>query len=168
MKTGQFPHWEIKGDTQIEKMLGSHKDYLSQGLICESQGYGIGAFAYYRRIIEEIIDELIKDVGDLIPKDESDRFNEALTKVSETRQTSEKIALVKDLLPTTLQIDDLNPLKILHSKLSEGLHADSDEECLVHAETIRLILVYLASQVTGTKKSKSEFSDGMRRLLEKS
>ncbi len=167
MKTGQFPHWEMKGDTQIEKMLGSHRDYLSRGLMCESQGYGVGAFAYYRRIVEDIIDELIRDVGELIPKNERDKFNEALEKVSQTRQTSDKIALVKDLLPTTLQIDEMNPLGILYSKLSEGLHADNDEECLVHAETIRLTLVYLASQVTEIKNSKLEFSNQMRKILEK-
>lgn len=165
MKIGQFPPWDIKGDRRVEKMLGSHKSYLSQGLICESQGYGIGAFAYYRLITEEIIDALLRDVGDLIPENERGQFDEAFKKVSTTRQTSEKIALVKDLLPVSLQIDGMNPLGILHSSLSEGLHADSDEACLVHAETVREVLVYLASQIAEIKNSKSQFSAKMRKLL---
>ncbi|MFZ2198767.1 MAG: hypothetical protein WAV13_13585, partial [Thermodesulfovibrionales bacterium] len=43
MKIGQYPSWEIKGEPNIEKLLGKHADYFKRGLVCESQGYGIGA-----------------------------------------------------------------------------------------------------------------------------
>ncbi len=167
MKIGQYPAWEIQGDKGIERMLGAHRGYLSRGLICESQGYGIGAFSYYRRITEEIIDQLLEDVRDLIPEDEREAFNEVLAKVKSTRQTSEKINLIKDMLPSSLLIDGMNPLGILHAALSKGLHAESDEECLVHAETVRESVVFLTSQISENKKSKAAFSDKMRKLLEK-
>jgi len=65
-KYGQFPEWEIKMDKNLEKTLGKHSATFRKGLVCESQGYGIGAFAYYRRITEEIIDELLEpDSADL-------------------------------------------------------------------------------------------------------
>lgn len=167
MKVGQSPAWEITSDKNIERMLRDHKDYLSRGMISESQGYGIGAFAYYRRITEEIIDELLNDLTEIIPDDERENYDIAISKVRGTRQTSEKIDLVKDLLPQSLQVDGMNPLGILHRALSEGLHAESDDECLALAEAVRETLVYLVTEISGRKKSRDVFTSKMRKLLVK-
>ena len=78
MKVGQWPSWDISYDQNLEKMLGTHIDYYKKGLICESQSYGIGAFAYYRRITEEIIDKLLDEVKDLIPEAELPKYISAL------------------------------------------------------------------------------------------
>jgi len=166
-KVGQFPPWEISGDKNIEKMLGNHKQHLSRGLICESQGYGIGAFGYYRRITEEIIDSLISDIESIIPAADKAAFADAYAKVKTTRQTSEKIELIKDLLPSSLEIEGMNPFGILHSALSEGLHANSDQECLSYAEAIRESLVFLSSQISETRNRKTAFTVKMRKLLDK-
>jgi hypothetical protein len=61
----------------------------------------------------------------------------------------------------------MNPLTQLHSALSEGLHAGSDEECLDLAETIRSILVYLVNQIMASRASRIQFSESMRKLLDK-
>jgi len=165
MKVGQFPPWGIAGDPVIEKMLGSHKDHLERGLICESQGYGIGAFSYYRRIAEEIIDELIGDIGEIIPASDREHFEAAFEKVKNTRQTAEKISLIKDLLPLSLEIEGMNPLGVIYRSLSEGLHSNSDEECLDYAEAVRESLVFLASQVSETKSRRRIFTEKMKHLL---
>jgi hypothetical protein len=166
-KIGQNPPWGISGDKNIEKMLGEHKEHLKRGMICESQGYGIGAFGYYRRITEEIIDTLISDIEAIIPVSDRASFSAALEKVKTTRQTSEKIAFVKDLLPLSLKIEGMNPLGILHSSLSEGLHSKSDQECLNFAEAIRVSLVYLASQLSESRNQKAEFTTTMQKILDK-
>ena len=61
-KVGQSPAWDIVMDKELESLLGDHAYFYKSGLICESQRYGIGAFAYYRRIVEEVIDELLVSV----------------------------------------------------------------------------------------------------------
>lgn len=165
MKVGQDPAWDIAGDKSIEKLLGKHKSYLRKGMICESQGYGIAAFSYYRRITEEVIDKLISDLEEIMPAEDRETFAEAYGKVKTTRQTSEKIALVKDLLPPSLIIEGMNPLGILHSALSEGLHAEEEEACLSHAEAIREALIFMSSQISETKKKKQDFTQKMRGLL---
>lgn len=167
MKVGQDPAWDIAGDKSVEKLLGKHKSYLRKGMICESQGYGIAAFAYYRRITEEVIDKLIRDIEEIMPEEDRETFAEAYEKVKKTRQTSEKIALVKDLLPPSLVIEGMNPLGILHSALSEGLHAEEDEACLSYAETIRVALIFMSSQISETRKKKQDFTQKMRGLLAK-
>jgi hypothetical protein len=84
-----------------------------------------------------------------------------------TRVTQEKIELVKDLLPDILRPDGLNPLGVLHSKLSEGLHAESDEECLEVAHSIREIMTFLINQVIKSKESSKAFTESMRKILDK-
>lgn len=167
MKVGQFPSWEIKGDVNIEKLLGDHSGYYRKGLVCESQGYGIGAFGYYRRIVEEIIDGLLDEIAELLTNSELLEYQDALAKTKETIVTQEKIELVKDLLPPILRPEGMNPLSALHSALSEGLHAESDEECLEYAETCREILIFLVNQVAASKAASKGFTDSMRKLLEK-
>ncbi len=66
MKVGQFPLWDIGVSVNLNKMLHEHVDVFKRGLICESQGYGIGAFAYYRRIVELVIDELLNSIDELL------------------------------------------------------------------------------------------------------
>lgn len=167
MKVGQFPAWEIHGDPQIEKLLGNHADHYRKGLVCESQSYGIGAYGYYRRIVEEIIDELLDEILPLLTGEELKAFEGALVKTKKTIVAQEKIELVKDLLPPILRPDGMNPLAVLHSSLSEGLHAESDEACLAQAVIIREVLLFLVNQVAASKATAKNFTDGMRKLLEK-
>ncbi len=167
MKVGQFPSWEIKGDANIERLLKEHASYYKKGLVCESQGYGIGAFGYYRRIVEEIIDSLLEEISELLNDTELSEYQEALLKTKNTNVTQEKIELVKDLLPQILRPEGMNPLSVLHSTLSEGLHAESDEECLEYAENCREIIIFLVNQVAASKAAAKGFTSSMRKILDK-
>jgi hypothetical protein len=167
MKIGQYPSWDIKGEPNLEKLLGKHADYYKKGLVCESQGYGIGAFGYYRRIVEETIDGLLGEIASLMAGTELANYQKALEKVKITTVTQDKIELVKDLLPPILRPDGMNPLSVLHSILSEGLHAGSDEICLEHAASCREILIFLVNQVEASKNSARTFTESMRKLLSK-
>ncbi len=166
-KVGQFPAWDINGEPGIENRLGEHAEYYKRGLICESQGYGIGAFAYYRRIVEETIDGLLAEVSNLLSGDDKSKYEAALAQTKQTRQTSDKIDLVKDLLPAILRPENMNPLSALHEALSEGLHAESDEDCLAYAARIREILAFLTQQIAITTSAQKSFTASMRSLLEK-
>ncbi|MDO8476835.1 MAG: hypothetical protein Q7W02_11730 [Candidatus Rokubacteria bacterium] len=167
MKVGQFPSWEAEGEPNLEKLLGEHAEYFRKGLVCESQGYGIGAFGYYRRIVEEVIDGLLGEISGLMSGDDLKQFSVALEKTKKTIVTQEKIELVKDLLPLILRPDGMNPLSVLHTALSEGLHAESDETCLEHAGVVREVLVFLVNQVAASQAASKSFSDSMRRLLDR-
>ena len=94
-------------------------------------------------------------------------YEAALEKTKSTTVTQEKIELVKDLLPPILRPDGTNPLTALHSALSEGLHAGADEDCLEQAAVVRDILVYFVNQVALTRAASREFTDSMRKLLDR-
>jgi flagellar motility protein MotE (MotC chaperone) len=166
-KVGQIPAWSIDMNKDLEDILDEHADYYKKGLISESQGYGIGAFAYFRRITEEIIDELLESIADLIPEVDRDAYSTALDETKKTRVAQEKIDLVKDLLPLSLRPDGINPLSALHSALSEGLHSENDEECLEYADAVKKSLIYLIDQVMRAKRSSKNFTESMRKILDK-
>lgn len=166
-KVGQHPEWEIKIDKTLESTLRKHSSTFKKGLVCESQGYGIGAFSYYRRITEEIIDELLDSIVDLLETDRKEEYLIALEKTKKTRVTQEKIDLVKDLLPSILKPNGMNPLGVLHSELSEGLHAASDEACLENANHIKGILMFLQNQIIQSKEAAKSFTSSMKVLLDK-
>jgi hypothetical protein len=167
IKVGQEPPWEISVDKALLKVMGDYSDYYKKGLVCESQGYGIGAYAYYRRIVEGIMDELLDSITSLIDPKELGVYKLALEKTKETKVAQEKIELVKDLLPASLRPDGMNPLGLLHDKLSEGLHAESDETCLEIAGGLRDILKFLSNEIIRHRESQKQFTESMRKVLEK-
>ncbi len=137
-------------------------------MACEANSYGIGAYAYFRRITEDIIDELLNSISDLIESEkDKEKYKEVLKQVKETKFTEKKIQLVKELLPASLRVDGVNPLKALHDALSVGLHGKNDEECMDQAEIIRKVLIYLINQIVGTKQAKKSFTEGLKKILSK-
>jgi len=94
-------------------------------------------------------------------------YQKALEETQKTIVAQEKIKLVKDLLPPILRPDGMNPLAVLHSSLSEGLHASSDDACLDVAATCRQVLLFLVNQIATSKAASKSFTESMKKLLEK-
>ena len=61
----------------------------------------------------------------------------------------------------------MNPLSALHSALSEGLHAETDEDCLENAGQIKGILIFLINQIIHSKEAAKQFTGSMKSLLDK-
>lgn len=72
MKIGQWPSWTVQPSRAVRSALKTEDlDLYKKGRICLSQGYGVAAFAYFRRVIEnyteaflDMIDEEAKAEGD--------------------------------------------------------------------------------------------------------
>lgn len=167
MKIGQYPPWDININKDLEKMLGVDSDIYKNGLICESQGYGIGSFAYYRRILEGIIDKLLTGIEELIPEEDIEEYTKALLEVKKAREVSKKIELVQHLLPNSLKPDGHNPLSLIYGELSIGLHGETDEECLEKSEVLRESLEFLVTKIYEDSKANKKFKDGMKKILSK-
>ncbi len=165
-KVGQYPPFEISIDKNISKMLGTYKNIYKKGLICESQGYGIGSYAYYRRIVEDIIDKLLNSIKDLLDEKAKEKYCQALDETKKTTRVVDKIELIKDLLPPILKPNNINPLNILYKTLSEGIHQKTDEECLEIAENIKDSLIFLINQIIQSKEASNDFTEKMKKLLE--
>lgn len=147
--------------TQISPIPGPR-----QGRQCENQGLGIGAFAYYRRVVENqrnaIIDEIVRVSTKLKL---SDDLVKVLSEAKNEKQFSKSVEAIKDGIPQVLFIDGHNPLTLLHRALSEGLHAETDAACLEAAHVIRIVLADLVERVGQALKSETELTSALGRLM---
>jgi hypothetical protein len=91
----------------------------------------------------------------------------ALKLAQEETQFSKAMESVKDAIPESLFINGYNPLTLLHSALSAGLHAHTDERCLEVAQAIRLVLAELSDRVAQALKDDRELTQALSRLMSK-
>jgi hypothetical protein len=57
---------------------------------------------------------------------------------------------------------------LLHSALSEGLHAQTDEQCLELAQAVRVVLAELAERIGQALKDEAESNAAITRLMNRS
>ena len=165
-KLGEFPPYGPPVPSRLIKLIGPDRDIFLQGRRCENQGLGIGAFAYYRRVVENqknrILEEIIKvskKIGG--PQDKIDTLSDAI----EETQFSTALNMAKDAIPESLLIDGHSPMRLLHHALSRGVHELSDEECLELASTIRLVLGELSERLSVLLKDKAELTKAISTLM---
>jgi hypothetical protein len=163
-KIGEFPAYGPPTPNRLLKLFGKDRVIFLKGRQCENHGLGIGAFVYYRRVVEnhkdKIIDEIIKVATKIAPE-----MVDALELAKKEQQFSKALASVKDAIPQALLINGHNPLTLLHSALSEGLHAQSDEDCLNLAHDIRVVLAELAERIGQVLKDEAELNAAISRLM---
>ena len=165
-KYGELPQFGPPNPPKLMNLMGGERDAYLKGRRCENQGLGIAAFAYYRRVVEnqksKIINEILK-VAERLNAD-GDLIEELKDAKKETRFT-EAINRIKHGLPQVLLIDGHNPLTLLHSALSEGLHATTDEDCLELATSIRVVLTELVERMATAVKEEAVLTSAVQRLL---
>jgi hypothetical protein len=129
-------------------------------------GLGIGAFAYYRRVVEEQKGRIIEEIGKVAVKIKpSKETAELFAKAKAETQFTTAIDMIKSAIPEAVLIDGHNPLTLLHSALSEGLHAHTDEQCLELATSIRVVLTELAERISTALKEEATLKSAVSRLL---
>ena len=168
VKLGEWPPYGPKTPTRLLRLLGTDKDLFLRGRRAEFHGLGIGAFTYYRRVVENqkncLLDEIIK-VVQKVEASPADIVAD-LTKAKDTFQFTQAVAGVKLAIPQVLLIDGHNPLLLLHSALSAGIHDKSDDECLELAKSIRIVLAGLAERLGQALSQKKELSEAISKLLQ--
>ena len=153
-KIGEYPAYNPITSRKVYDLIGeNHRELFLKGRRAELRGLGIGAFAYYRRIVDDqkdmIIDRLEKVAKRLGASEPALRV---FASAKAQDQFTSAIKEIKDALPSALFIAGQNPLTILYDILSDGIHDLSDEECLTHARTVRTLLIALADRISEISK----------------
>jgi hypothetical protein len=166
-KLGELPPFGPPTPTRLFKLVGEEdRELFLKGRRAELRGLGIGAFAYYRRIVEQQKGRIIEEIGKVAVKlKPSSQTAELFAKAKVETQFSKAIETIKAAIPESLLIDGHNPLTLLHDALSEGLHAQTDEECLELATSIRVVLTELAERISVALKEEAELKSAVGRLL---
>jgi hypothetical protein len=165
-KIGEFPPFGPPLPARVISLVGPDREMFLQGRRAENQGLGIGAFAYYRRVVENqwkrVVAEIIR-VAVQVRAPEA--MVENLKKAAEETQFRRAVDLIKEGVPESLKIHGQNPLTLLHAPLSEGIHDEPDEHCLVLATSIRVVLTELAERIGLALKDEEELTEAVTRLL---
>ena len=165
-KIGQWPSFSPHISSKVITLIRDDKDLFFKGRRAEAQGLGIGAFAYYRRVItnqkNRLIDEIIKVFNRL--GYDKDNIKQLELAKKET-QFSKAVEIIKDGIPEVLKIEGHNPLTLLHDALSGGLHDMTDEKCLVCAQDIRNVLVKFTELLNQALKDDVELKSSVHRLM---
>lgn len=170
IKIGESPPFGAPTPPRVISLIGPNRDLFLNGRRAENQGLGIGAFAYYRRVVENqkdhIFNEIIKIAKRIGAKEE---LLEELTSAKADFRFDRAIDTIKTGIPESLKVrGGHNPLTLLHSALSKGLHQESDTECLKFARSIRLILTDLAERIDLALKEQKDLNEAVALLLDKS
>lgn len=130
-KVGQWPAPVTRPSAAIDNALNDEDaDLYRKALTSLSQGYGIGAAAYFRRILEHTIDDLLVLVREAAEATNDAEAFGALAEARKSRAASDRLALVVDHVPASLRPGGVNPLALLYGAFSTALH-DLDESAAV-------------------------------------
>lgn len=165
-KFGELPNFDSLIPSKLISMIGPDKDLFIKGKRCENQGLGVGAFAYYRRVVENqknrIFDEVIRA---LIRINASPNAIQKIENAKSETQFSTAIDSIKDVIPDALLIENHNPLTLLHKALSIGLHNHTDQECLALAHDIRTVLTKFSEKIAEVLKEDRNLDIALSRLM---
>jgi hypothetical protein len=167
-KFGELPTYGPPVSSKLIKLIGPDRDEFLKGRRCENQGLGVGAFIYYRRVVENqknrILGEIIK-VSEKIEAAE-EKIQQLKSAVTET-QFSKALNMAKDAMPESLLINGHSPILLLHSALSEGVHTLTDEQCLELAGSVRIVLGELSERLSQALKDEAELTKALSTLMNK-
>jgi len=168
-KFGEWPPHGEKLSRRVQNLLGEENwPLFLKGRSAENAGLGIGAFGYYRRVVDNLWSELLEKSIEVA---KITKFPPESIKVLETalniKQFSKAVDMIGDGIPEVLKIDGHNPIKVLYDALSVHIHEKDDAECLELAESMRIVLSDLADKINEAKKNHSEVSKALGRLMRK-
>ena len=167
-KFGELPAFGPTVSSRLLKLIGPDRDDFLKGRRCENQGLGIGAFIYYRRVVENqknrILEQIIKVSKKISAPTAKLQILESATKET---QFSKSLNMAKDAMPESLLINGHSPILLLHSALSEGVHDLSDEHCLEIAGSVRIVLSELSDRLSQALKDEAELTKALSTLMNK-
>jgi hypothetical protein len=167
IKLGEWPKFGEQVPQQVLSLIEPDSELFLKGKESEDLGFGIGAFDYFRRVVENqwqrLLDEIMKVLIHLEkPKETIELFKKAK---SQTR-FDDAITCIKDKMPESLLIAGRqNPLVLLNKILKDGYRVLSDNECLIRAKSIRLILCQFSEKLAAAMKENPELSGALTELF---
>ncbi len=164
-KLGQYPPWKIEIERELDNFLGDEAVFFRKGKVCLSQSYGLGACAYFRRVLENEMEPLLKLLIDKQSEEGVDQQRiEEYRNICNGKDFSSKTKLALQIAPKSLIIDGINPFKIIHDFLSKGIHSRTEEDCQVIAGKILNALEFVVMELNREKEHREKFIRSLKDL----
>ena len=115
-KFGQWPAQSIEPSREVAKQLTDPVlDIFKKGLTSLGHGFGLGALAYFRRVVEDASKELIDLFADKAAAEGDEEAEKAIRAAMERRQMDDRLKIASEALPATLKPGGANPLAVLYA-----------------------------------------------------
>lgn len=166
VKFGQWPEFKILVPSSLLKLLDKDTNKLfQQGRRGESLGTGMGAFIYYRRVVDNLKDKLFDRIIAVAESSNTKPAHvEKLRAIKSEHSFKKAMTDFKEIIPPPLLIKGHNPLALLYAALSKGVHEMTDDECLTAASDIRTVLTSLARSASELLRDETELNQAVGRL----
>lgn len=164
-KVGQRPPRSIEIAPEIEEALGDDTELYRRALLSLGQGYGIGACAYLRRILEHQVNPILSLVLESYEKEGANPAElERIRSVIDSKVAEDKMKVAYTHAPKSLIVDGENPLKLLHGLLSKGVHEYTEDEATTAALKVDGALVFVVRQLFAARADRERFTETIRRI----
>jgi hypothetical protein len=155
-KVGALPQIKIIPDKVISKYFDRETNrWYFKAINSLNENYGIGSFAYFRRIIEKELINIIEDIKTL-PDSHKTEIQTLLDKHNESPKVSTIYENIFEHLPNSLKSLGDNPIKLLYNQTSEGLHSLTEDQCLEKTKKILELLNFVIKKIN---EERSEIKD---------
>jgi hypothetical protein len=158
-KIGQFPAPETSLSKLPNEMAvflnNGSRELYSKALKNLDMEYGTGAFAYFKRVIENEMGRIIGAVSNPW-SDSQKKINEAISVYKLNGQKSQSIEDISPHLPETLKEHGANILLLLHDVVLTNIHELTEEECMKKSKDIDALLRYLVKKLESPEVGKTE------------
>ncbi len=147
-KIGQSELPVPRVDRSVERVLGDEAPYYRKALGCYAGGFGLGAHAYLRRIIENRTSDILDRIEEAARIDGDEETRAKLELARKGTRESDRLRLAANALPSWLRPGGTNPLAILYGAYSDELHnSESEETALERARTLMKAFEFLVVRV---------------------
>lgn len=164
-KVGQVPIWLPAISKEIKEELGEDSELYQKALRNMNEGYGIGACAYLRRLLEKHINPLLQLLYDV--KEEQGARTEELEAIQgaiKSKDFTSKTKFAADIAPPSILVKGHNPFKEIHERLSIGLHTLDDETANQYAQDIKDALEFIIRNLRRTHDERKAYAARLKKI----
>lgn len=166
-KCGEWPSLAPRVSKEILDVFPDDAELLKKAVYCLKDGFGIGAFAYFRQVLEPHISLLVDKITEQAKAQGNKKILSKIAKLQKDSPMAKRIALAKEALPDYLTIDGCNPLGTLYQVLSEGIHNKTDEDCLQKASSLYASLCFLVNALAAQETNRKQYTNAIKSFTKK-
>lgn len=164
-KYGEMPRPDIALPLELAKALKKHSVFWRRGMSLRHHGAGIGALAYFRRIVEATTDDLLELLAKAMELAEDPKPDiDAIRQLTRERTTYDRKAEVASRVLPARYRQGGNPLKAMFEVMSDGMHARTDEDCCALADGLREAMTFLLPRLNEDISSPKGLVDALKAL----
>jgi hypothetical protein len=162
-KIGQYPAPEVTPDKIFKDFLSREDiEYYKKAKQILNFNFGIGAFAYFRRIVEN---EILNITKYLIDNNQTakEKLVPALNLFKKNHRMTGLIETLTPFLPKNFLLANENPLNLLYASISDGIHNLTEEECTQRSIYIEKLLRHVIIELRN-QESRNDANDALNNL----